>query len=450
MTIKPFGGLGADHRSAPSFEMTSLRARLLRRIRRAGVPSKSMGVACMVGLLLTLGLGPVPARAAEQACQSVKLTPKPYWVSSASWAPDGDRLLAVDSLTSRVLSYNLQGRQRDLTDDYRGLESFFPVAIDTISTPAGPRQLLQLTHGRFRVVPFGSASSLVSGFDAAPLPGEAPAQRVGASRLSQSSPSLGVEKLWQFALVGKPGSTLSERRLVGFSDVSHTIAGDKSWSFDLVSVPWGQRDRASVVGHDEFSPGSFDDPVRTYFRLGYPLIAALGTDVYILRMEESPKIFVLRGAADGKTDLEVLEGLDLGQRAELPGFERFSEDFPSVMDTLVKSASKVPVGLYSQGDLLYVLFRQRAEAGGTRWSLAAIDPKAKDGNLWRGEAVLTGVASDHLTVVPGSEHWAFLEKGPVVELFTEQDIPSMTLVATDRISQISAQARGAGLLELCP
>lgn len=415
-----------------------------------------MRVAAILPALLTassLLLVPMaPARAADGACQAVKLSPQPAWVSSAAWSPDGDRLFAVESLTSRVLSYDVRGRQHDDTEEYRGLESFFPVALRTITGPDGaPQQLLQLTKGRFRIVPFGASSSLISGFDAAPLSDEDETPLAGPSVTRSARASINVEKLWQFELVGKPNSPLSERRLVGFADVSRMVRGKKEWSFDMVSVPWGSRSGAAVVSAAGFKPIEHDDPVRTYFRLGYPLVASLGQDAYVLRMEEYPVIYALKNASDGRTNLEPLKGLHLGRRAVLPEIGRFSQKYPDLMDALVKSDGKVPMALFSHGKLLYVLFRKPAVDGpGTRWSLEAIDPNRTDGNYKRGEAVLDGITADHLSVVPGATQWAFIEKGPVKELFARQDIPSMKLVKTRQIERISVDTEaGGGLTHVC-
>ncbi|MCB1057558.1 MAG: hypothetical protein KDD11_18820 [Acidobacteria bacterium] len=388
---------------------------------------------------------------ADGACRSIKLTPEPYWVSSAAWTPDGAHLLLVDSLTSRVLSYDVNGRQQDLTDEYRGIDGFFPVSVESIPTAAGPKQLLQLTHSRMRVVSFESASSLYAGFDVAP-PEDEVGTGPGVLRLQNAQNPLAVEKVWQFALVGDPTSSMTQRRLVGFADVSRAAGGGKDWSFDLVTLPWGQRDRAVTVSAPTVSAPDFDDPVRTYFRLGYPLIAALGQDVFVLRMEEYPKLYQLRGAATGRTELDALAGLDLGQRTALPSFDRFSEAYPQLMQALVDNPDKAPAALYAQGSLLYVLFRQRVDqpSGGTRWTLAAIDPYDENGDYWRGEAEVVGVTSDHLTVVPGDKSWAFIEKGRAVELFTEQDIPTMTLVPTEQVAGIAGGPRSNGLTRLCP
>jgi hypothetical protein len=69
----------------------------------------------------------------------------------------------------------------------------------------------------------------------------------------------------------------------------------------------------------------------------------------------------------------------------------------------------IPVGLYGQGNMLYLLTRKPDSQGATSWSLFQIDPQ-KDQVI--GELRLPTKAN-HLTVVPSPEAWFLFEKGPV-------------------------------------
>jgi hypothetical protein len=66
-----------------------------------------------------------------------------------------------------------------------------------------------------------------------------------------------------------------------------------------------------------------------------------------------------------------------------------------------------PAGLYSDGELLYLLTRAPSAAGASDWTLHAIDPVADK---------LIGVvrlptAARHLLIVPGRQNWLLFEKG---------------------------------------
>jgi hypothetical protein len=100
----------------------------------------------------------------------------------------------------------------------------------------------------------------------------------------------------------------------------------------------------------------------------------------------------------------------------------------------------MPTGLYGWEGFLYLLSRAPLQQGhGTRWTLTKIDPLS-DRIIWS-----TGLPTQahHLTVVPGTKRWAFIEKGPVVAL-GQQEIKRALFVPADRIR---AQSPGANLCE---
>jgi hypothetical protein len=93
--------------------------------------------------------------------------------------------------------------------------------------------------------------------------------------------------------------------------------------------------------------------------------------------------------------------------------------------------STMPAGLYAWSGDLWVLNREPAAGGGTRWSLMRVDPES---GALKAELVLPTDAN-HLTVIPGSRYWALVERG-FVRAIEEQDflglrfVPSQTLLTT--------------------
>jgi len=87
----------------------------------------------------------------------------------------------------------------------------------------------------------------------------------------------------------------------------------------------------------------------------------------------------------------------------------------------------VPVGLYAWGEHLFVLMRRPMGGGNaTRWSISKFEPQ--EGRLI-GEVVLPTHAK-HLTLIPGPQFWAILEK-EVVHSAGKQEIPSMVLMPVE-------------------
>ena len=101
--------------------------------------------------------------------------------------------------------------------------------------------------------------------------------------------------------------------------------------------------------------------------------------------------------------------------------------------------SRLPVKLYGRGAHLYLLSRQPG-ARGTEWLVHQIDP-AKD-ELVRTLTLPTH--ANHIVLVPGPDHWAVVEKGPVAGP-GQQAIPTAVLVPSEWIeSPGSTTLTGAG------
>ncbi len=135
------------------------------------------------------------------------------------------------------------------------------------------------------------------------------------------------------------------------------------------------------------------------------LAATVGdnANAYALRVDETPFIQRLEGRGER---LKVFPDWP-GPMPDLPpvsAMEHYSLWYQTVEE------SSFPAGLYAEGHLLYVLVRV-ATTDGPEWKLHAIDPVAE--SLLHVVRLPTGAA--HVSLVPGSEHWALLEASSFAE-----------------------------------
>lgn len=202
---------------------------------------------------------------------------------------------------------------------------------------------------------------------------------------------------------------------LAFSDVE---APNEKWSSAFVRFP--ARDPTSFeVLH---SIGLLA-PSKVFYQLGSPYIAALGSDGYLISMENPVKIYRSRKGAQG---LESLNAFPSGfeESPELPTLTTKNE-FAGLMSQVEQS--KMPVGLYAWKSFLYVLTRE-PNGQGTRWMIFKIDPR-------RDEVVgstLLPTRANHLTVIPGPKKWALIEKGRV-EGWDRQRIDHVFFVPSSRL-----------------
>jgi hypothetical protein len=160
-----------------------------------------------------------------------------------------------------------------------------------------------------------------------------------------------------------------------------------------------------------------------FYQLGLPYIATLGSDGYLISMENPVGIYRSRKGVRG---LEPLAAFPRGfeESPELPTLT-VKNEFVGLMAKVEQS--KMPAGLYGWKDFLYVLTRE-PEGQSTRWMLFKVDPR-------RDEIVgstLLPTRANHLTVIPGPKKWAFIEKGRV-EGWVRQQINHLFFVPSSRL-----------------
>jgi hypothetical protein len=203
--------------------------------------------------------------------------------------------------------------------------------------------------------------------------------------------------------------------IVAFADLHGP--GPEAWEAALIRFPLVNPGSFKVLQNTSMAP---TDDERTFYRAGAPYIAAIGNTVYILRMSRTIGLFKNERNSSALVSLGAYPTTQSPLNVPHP---LDSQKFVDMMEAIEHST--MPVGLFAWENSLYVLQRspRSPSSSGTRWTMASVSPE-------NGE--ITGVAelpihADHVTVIPGPEKWAFLEKGPV-EAFGLQDIPRVLFV----------------------
>jgi hypothetical protein len=180
-------------------------------------------------------------------------------------------------------------------------------------------------------------------------------------------------------------------------------------------------------------------PDRNYYRLGLSMLAATGKRMHFLAMDRNrPELGV--ATSFNKTAIRRLPLMGLGKPFSSSGKISWrAGDLPTQHFENIESSSG-PVGLYASSteDAVYVLNRTPATRDqGTRWFLSRFD--VSTGTVDRTATLPT--SAHHLVVVPGARYWAFLEKGPVVELGV-QEITHLLLIPTGWIEGTTSPLAG--------
>jgi hypothetical protein len=160
---------------------------------------------------------------------------------------------------------------------------------------------------------------------------------------------------------------------------------------------------------------------------GFPYFAANDDGIFFVKMT-SPRAAIVRvgDVSSGKSfyelpafpeDFRKIPDLDvLSVKAESSAEERFA----------AIEKSRIAVGLFGQGKLLYLLARQPDQSGdGTEWRLYQIDPNKSETTGF----VRLPTHASHLSVVVGRDFWYVFERGPVGPR-GEQDIDKVLMVPT--------------------
>ena len=183
-----------------------------------------------------------------------------------------------------------------------------------------------------------------------------------------------------------------------------------------------------------------DEPGRNFYLFGHPYIATLGDKIYVVTMPGTPSLVEISGGEKAAKSLR--NAIPPQARPVLPpkkGLETVRSLFQAI------ESSKLPVGLVGWREYLYLLARRPSpRSGSTTWSLSKIEPAS-------GKVIYTAEipsSANHLTMVPGPNDWAFIEKGEVKGL-GQQEIVSMRLISSRIIENPSFSSTKVESQKLC-
>ncbi len=312
-----------------------------------------------------------------------------------AWTADGSELHLVDSLNKVIWRYS--GETGELLGSVgEPLRSILRELRPNSGRPTASGMILQV-HDDLLVL------------DKHYRPERKPiSTRAAATTKSSSGRSL--QGINQWAPVGQD--------IVAFGDVQGP-PGPNEWEGALVRFPLSDPSRFQIL-----KTVSVEDDERTLFRTAFPYISAIENTAYVLTMGNRPKIERNRR---GSAELEPLKAFPPGIVFNpVITTVKTPQDFVSLMITVEES--EMVVGLYSWKGSLYVLARA-PRGNGTRWTLSSIDPIR---DRYTGTVVIPTNAN-HLTVIPGPDQWAFLEKGRV-EDYGRQNIPTAFFVPAKQLT----------------
>jgi hypothetical protein len=331
------------------------------------------------------------SRPPEPGCRRVPLDPRPVWAFHGRWSEDGESLVLADVGAGVLRLYDRDGRP-----------------ARTVARP-GPGALEFNRPSAIQPLPGGSLLS-------------------DGTRFLWLDEELAPSRSYDLAAVPvAPGGTVrglfewaaADGRTYGIGDV---LLPDGSWRSGFLSMPLEDPTAYRLVrelplrAREEFD----------HYLMGDPHVATLGGRGYFLAMAAPPRILEVGDGAAPRRLESFPDGFDRLPALPLHGGLKSAE-----IRYRAYESARLPVGLFGRAGRLYVLTREPAAAGGaggTRWSVTRIDPRA---DRVEGTVVLPTPAT-HLTLIPGPKRWAVLEKGRV-ERYGEQPIPSLLLIPSEWI-----------------
>lgn len=242
-------------------------------------------------------------------------------------------------------------------------------------------------------------------------------------------------------LLGQRLGVVERRNL---SDVSKSAKGSIKSVYDWTTTGRYLLGVGAVKSDGAYKFGYFRAPINSLeafefldkvenldlFLIGHNYLAGVGNTGYYVSMADEAAIYEIPALAGAKP--RKLSVFPQGY-TEVPEIRNVSTGASSDEALYREIQSfKIPVGLYAQGRLLYLLTRERQQDDTTLWLLHQIDPVRE---VILGKPIPLPTKAAHLTVVPGST-WTFFEKGPVDSL-GQQRIASMLLIPAASIESHS-------------
>jgi hypothetical protein len=326
------------------------------------------------------------AHAASECLRLPLKLAQPQWISSAAYLGSMDKIAVVDPLRNQLLLISPKGD----------------------SIPYGEREL---GVPEKEMVP-AIVNPTEVGFDLAMVD-----RRVYS--FDHDLKPLKVED-WAKASTGPRGTIL------GVYD--SVLSGDHFFSVGAVKANTGKL-RLGFFRGSKADPAGFqflrDIPAPDYYILGHQYLATMNGNDYAVLMTEHPVI--LEFSRKGRTRiLDVIparpfKAVKLKTEATGP-----SSDEPMYKEI---EGLAIPVGIYAQDGLLYLLTREPTRESGTLWRLFQIDPNK--GKVV-GRPMVLPTTAHHLTIVESAEDWYVFEKG-AVQPAGNQEIPTVLAIPSANI-----------------
>jgi hypothetical protein len=388
-----------------------------RRQRGAIIFSASLGIAVIIVLTIIMALRNVPAPEKVRR-RAVPLVPQLAAATSLSWSPDNSELLVVGTRNSmddnHLLRYSLDGRLvSEVVNPPDGVRVERPASAQTVGD-----------------------EFVVKDEDVFVWLTEQYRPHQTRDLLTQSSNGDSFEAAFDWILAGG--------KLFAFGDVKKGER-DASVGDDLSQEKWER----GVVDLPLDSPSNFDmvrsvaqnSRLSGLYLMGYPHLAKVEETAYFLEMKDPPEIVRLRPEEWNTSIFQIhLNGFE--------GMPDFSGKRGQEADRLFEGSAEI-AGLYGWKDLLFVLSKCPTVPGiPTKWFLTGFDPMSKQ-QLY---TVSLPAASPHVTVAPGRDHWAILERGtaqPGKNRRMCHKVYSLILVAASEIESIKSPLRVDNSLPLC-
>jgi hypothetical protein len=357
-----------------------------------------VSLARLAGLLLALFSLPLLGAAAPGflSIRRVELSRKPAWTVSGAFGPDGS-LILVDALFRKACRFTPSG-----------------IFLDEISSPTSSSKLAFPKPSIINAIPGGF---LLESEDGHLIRLDDRLKPVGAVDLLAESkgPRHEIGALYGWTPLGKG------ERILAFADIRKA---NGNWFSAFIRVPLKEPAKFEVLKRMELT-----DPARNFYLLGNLYLASIGETGYFALMDQHPYIYEV--PANSSEPRRLFNGPatrvagERPQLAEKQGIESARAVYASLEHT-----KNFLSGLYAADDSLYLL-KRTAGASGTTWLLSKIDPASPSGSKVVYTRTLPTRAS-HLTVVPGPNEWAFVEKGAVTGVL-EQKIASAVFLPSEAI-----------------
>lgn len=345
---------------------------------------------------------PAPGLAKEDfasQARRVSLNPQPGWSVSGAWSQDGDTLLLVDARRSVVLEYTTRG-------DVRAQHA---VPLEGSMIYARPSWIRPWPRGGY----------IVEQEDAGFVVLDRQLRSTLEVDLRATKGLSGFKDAAVFHWV-----PLSTGDLVAFGDVELQSG---LWKTGIFQVALTQPPRVEMLMEVDIEPEELD-----LYLVGLPYLTAIDDRVYFVDMTERPPVLREIGKRpDGSIEVRRLpiSTTQTSRRPLLsPHLSGHLDQLSFVYSELERSS--MISGIYGWDGELYLLFHEPNGVGdGSSWSLTRFDPDTEE----LGREVRLPTTAAHLTLIPGSESWAVLEKGRV-KGFGQQEIPSLLLIPSSEIS----------------